>query len=138
MIEIRQGVTRGELIKVIMQSERAEEAEQALDLVDAFPIEGDYDPTALAMLRDGQVVAAAGLKIVAPKTAAFWLASCEEFRTPVQGLKALKKMLKDAQDAGLRVVTAITRDNARARRAAEYFGMREEDSPQGRLTTYTL
>ena len=123
--ELRCGITRAEFLGILARSERLEEttldAARVAHTVSTWP---EYDPDALALLVDGRVVGAGGLRAVAPNLAVLWMASCVDV-APYKFLfmRHAKKLLKQAKQAGLRVIVTTSLGAPKAKNPPEHLGM---------------
>ena len=124
--EIRKGVTRRELMRVLLLSERPEEQQQAaLWTEKTAPLPPDYDPNAFALIIDGRVMAAGGLRNVSATEAALWLVSMIDlypYRFPL--MRYAHRLLTDAKTRGMTVVSLVPTNVPKARLPSEKLGLR--------------
>ena len=128
------GISRRELLGILIRSERKEEYAQA-DLWGPLP---DYDPDALVMRVDGRVVGAGGLRPLGSGVVLLWLAACVDV-APYRFLivRNLKLLLDEAKQRGLTIVTMGLAEVPRTQALLDHFGfVRRAES--GKYITYEL
>ena len=134
---IRPGVTRRDLTHILALSERPEEVQNAELYVDRLGLRPEYDPDAIGLFIDGKAMAAGGLLNVAPGVVMFWIISAVdlgEYRFPL--MRHARRLMKQAREKGLRVVSAIPTTIERAKNPSVHLGLKPARELQPGITLY--
>ena len=121
---IRQGVTRAELQRIALLSQRPEERLYSITSAANVP---DYDSDAISLELNGEVVAAGGMRMMNDKVAVLWIVSMVDlkpYRRPL--LKHAHSLMKLAKERGLIVVSFVPNEVERAKVISEHLGLRSE------------
>jgi len=134
---IRLGVTRRDFIHILALSERPEEVQNAELYVSRLGLRPEYDPDAIGLFIDGKAMAAGGLLDVAPGVVMLWVISAVdlgEYRFSL--MRHARRLMKQAQEKGMRVISAIPATIERAKNPSLHLGLKPVRELQPGITLY--
>ena len=121
---IRKGVSRQDLIGILLRSERPEEvhlAEEYIGHLDQLP---NYDADAIGLFIDGKAMAAGGLRQVGPALGMLWIVSCVDlgqYRFPL--MRHAHALARQAKTNGWKLVSVVPAAIDRAKNPSEHLGL---------------
>jgi hypothetical protein len=134
---IRTGVSRQDLMGIMVRSERPEEAQraqQSIAFLDQIP---DYDPDAIGLFINGTAMAAGGLRQAGPTLGVLWIVSCvdlEPYRFPL--MRHAHALTRRAKQRGWAVVSFVPNAVDRAKNPSVHLGLKPRPMPDGARTLY--